>query len=66
MRNGGAAYPRLDILKACQLISLDIDLLGSEMLEIFIESLPEAFGRQVVIHKPGTKQLSWDESGYFQ
>ena len=55
------AYPRLDILKACQLISLDIDLLSSEMLEIFIRSLPEAFGRQVVIHNPGTKQLSWDE-----
>ena len=55
------AYPRLDILKACQLISLDIDLLSSEMLEIFIRSLPEAFGRQIVIHNPGTKQLSWDE-----
>ena len=55
------AYPRLDILKACQLLSLDIDLLSSEMLEIFIRSLPEAFGRQVVIHNPGTKQLSWDE-----
>ena len=55
------AYPRLDILKACQLISLDIDLLSSEMLEIFIRSLPAAFGRQVVIHNPGTKQLSWDE-----
>ena len=55
------AYPRLDILKACQLISLDIDLLSSEMLEIFIRSLPEAFGRQIVIHHPGTKQLSWDE-----
>ena len=55
------AYPRLDILKACQLISLDIDLLSSEMLEIFIRSLPEAFGRQVVIHNPRTKQLSWDE-----
>tara|TARA_B100000900_G_scaffold410565_1_gene428578 strand:- start:113 stop:484 length:372 start_codon:yes stop_codon:yes gene_type:complete len=55
------AYPRLDILKACQLISLDIDLLSSEMLEIFIRSLPQAFGRQVIIHRPETQELSWDE-----
>jgi hypothetical protein len=55
------AYPRLDILRACQLISLDIDLLSSEMLEIFIRSLPQAFGRQIIIHRPGAEQLSWDE-----
>ena len=61
MRDGGASLPPLRYFKACQLISLDIDLLSSEMLEIFIRSLPEAFGRQIVIHKPGTKQLSWDE-----
>ena len=55
------AYPRLDMFKACQLISLEIELLSSEMLEIFIRSLPQAFGRQITIHLPGTARLSWDE-----
>ncbi len=31
------------------------------MLEIFIRSLPQAFGRQVIIHRPETVELSWDE-----
>ena len=57
------AYPRLDILKACH-TPLDIDLLSSEMLEIFIRSLPEAFGRQVVIHE--LSNCLGTKSGYSQ
>ena len=55
------AFPRLDMFKACQLISCEIELLSSEMLELFIRSLPQAFGRQSIFHLPGTGRLSWDE-----
>jgi hypothetical protein len=55
------AYPRLDMFKACQLISMDIELLSSEVLEILVRSLPQAFGRQLTIHPPGTLHISWDE-----
>ena len=55
------AYPRLDMFKACQLISMDIELLSSEVLEILVRSLPQAFGRHLTIHPPGTLHISWDE-----
>jgi hypothetical protein len=55
------AYPRLDMFKACQLISMDIELLSSEVLEILVRSLPQAFGRHLAIQPPGTLQVSWDE-----
>ena len=55
------AYPRLDMFKACQLISMDIELLSSEVLEILVRSLPQAFGRHLAIQLPGTLHISWDE-----
>ena len=55
------AYPRLDMFKACQLISMDIELLSSEVLEILVRSLPQAFGRHLAIQPPGTLHVSWDE-----
>ncbi len=55
------AYPSLDMFKACQLISMDIELLSSEVLEILVRSLPLAFGRHLAIQPPGAVVISWDE-----
>ena len=54
-------YPKLEIFKACHLITLDKNILNCDILELFIRMLPEAIGRQIQIYKPQSNQVSWDE-----
>ena len=66
LRNGSVSLPHARYTK-----SLSANLARYRFTQFrnagnIIRSLPEAFGRQVVIHNPGTKQLSWDEKWYSQ
>ena len=53
--------PKVDIFRVCELIQFDIELMTPEILDIFIRSLPQAFGRPTAFNSVGTKTLSWDE-----
>ena len=55
------ALPRIDIFKACELVQFDIELLTPEILNIFVRSLPQAFGRPTHFFPAGTAELTWDE-----
>ena len=55
------SYPRLDVFKACHLISFDSDLLDNEVIEMFLRTMPQATGRNMIFYRPFTDALSWDE-----
>lgn len=55
------SMPKIDIFKACELVQFDIELVTPEILNIFVRSLPQAFGRPTHFFPTGTSELSWDE-----
>ena len=55
------SLPRIDMFKACELVQFDIELVTPEVLNIFVRSLPQAFGRPTHFFPTGTSELTWDE-----
>ena len=55
------SLPRIDIVKACDLVQIDYELITPEILSIFIRSVSQAFGRSVNFSKSGASSLTWDE-----
>ena len=55
------SLPRIDMFKACELVQFDIELVTPEILNIFVRSLPQAFGRPTHFFPTGTSELTWDE-----
>ena len=55
------SLPRIDMFKACELVQFDIELVTPEIINIFVRSLPQAFGRPTHFFPTGTSELTWDE-----
>ena len=43
------------------IISLDNDIIDSYAIELFLRTMPQAIGRQVIVYQPYTKTITWDE-----
>ena len=54
-------FPRLDVFNACQLISLDTDIIDSDAIKLFLRTMPQAIGRGLIIYQPYAKTITWDE-----
>ncbi|MEJ6404968.1 hypothetical protein [Yoonia sp. 2307UL14-13] len=56
------AAPRQDLFKACALLSTDPDVAQEAYARALVKSLRLALDRKVTFYRPGTAQMSFDET----